>query len=626
MAEVSREDQIDIILGRTAVERGLITPVQLRDALAEQANGVSRGRMRPRRLGAILASKRFLTDPQVLSLERELEGQILEQETWHEQDMLFGQILIHRELARSEHIDECMREQAQAIQRGDSPVPLVGELLVERGYVSEENVAQVLAIQERTILVCSSCGRRCMVLTRNEKAPDQCAECNGRLDNLFESDRSSTEIRAADQEPSRPETVALGKYKVLRGIGRGRMGAVYEALDTQLNRKVALKFILSEIEGDDPATSRLVERFGIEAEMAARLPKHPHIVSVYEAGAINGRHFIAMELVQGKAMSVWQRENAPSVRRQLRLLRDVAAAVEFAHEHGVLHRDLKPQNVMVDPDDQPFVTDFGLAQAFAETDGGRATTRKGIAGTPRYMSPEQAAGEGRVDRRSDVFSLGVMLYEILTGHPPFQGATSQETRKRILNDPAPPMSGRIRGLPRHADLPALEAICMNALRKKPEARTPTAGHLSRELAKWLRSIEPGTAAPRRKRIPTLWILGAVAGVMALAIPLFVLVTSSASLESRLRQAENLRAEGRNEEALRAYEKLLKEHPDSGRAVRGWFEARLTEGREARSRALMELERALLVLQGADGRELPQAREQVRKAMERLRVLEESFTP
>src|SRR5262249_50846185 len=154
-----------------------------------------------------------------------------------------------------------------------------------------------------------------------------------------------------------------------------------------------------------------------EAQLSANLPKHPNIVTVYEAGLLDNRHFIAMECIDGKPLSWWRRKSSASIRQQVRLLRDVALAVHHAHENGILHCDLKPQNVMVDEKKRPFVTDFGLARRPGRDPG--AQLEDGMtAGTPAYMSPEQAQGLLQLDRRTDVYSLGVMLYEIVTGRIP----------------------------------------------------------------------------------------------------------------------------------------------------------------------------------------------------------------
>src|SRR5262249_6681900 len=158
------------------------------------------------------------------------------------------------------------------------------------------------------------------------------------------------------------------------------------------------------------------------------LPKHPHIVTVFDAGVIEGKRFIAMEFVQGQPMN---RRKRPGVENQIRLLRDVALAVDHAHKHGLIHRDLKPQNILVDERGEPHVTDFGLAMhAGQKADDSEPGM---VWGTPAYMSPEQTKRSSSLDARTDVYSLGVMLYEILAGRIPFQGASSKEILHKVVH-------------------------------------------------------------------------------------------------------------------------------------------------------------------------------------------------
>src|SRR5262249_14173112 len=159
----------------------------------------------------------------------------------------------------------------------------------------------------------------------------------------------------------------------------------------------ALKVILREFNPDHKSDGKDVERFIQEARLAAQLSKHPHIVSVHEADVADGHHYIAMELVRGRTFGEWRQQSGGSLREQIKVLRSVAMAVHYAHEHNVLHRDLKPGNVIVDDDQKPFVTDFGIARAEERDDGW-------VCGSPLYMSPEQARGLPGIDRRSDVYS------------------------------------------------------------------------------------------------------------------------------------------------------------------------------------------------------------------------------
>ena len=226
---------------------------------------------------------------------------------------------------------------------------------------------------------------------------------------------------------------SFGDYEVLEELGRGGMRIVYQAHQKSLDRTVALKMILrSELQ-----STADVARFRSEAESAARL-NHPGIVSVYEAGEHEGQPYFTMKLVEGMTLSQRLAEGPMPPREAAAILAPVCEAIHFAHTCGVLHRDLKPANILIDGDGRPHVSDFGLAKR-VETDSNLTTTGM-ILGTPSYMAPEQAAGtRGKLGPASDVYSLGTILYQMLTGRPPFQGVTPVDTVLLLLEqEPLPP--------------------------------------------------------------------------------------------------------------------------------------------------------------------------------------------
>jgi serine/threonine-protein kinase len=266
---------------------------------------------------------------------------------------------------------------------------------------------------------------------------------------------------------------AFGKYELLRELGRGGMGVVYLARQTDLDRVVALKMIL----GSHLATPEQVERFLAEARAAARL-RHPSVVQVYEAGEANGQPYFTMQYVEGRGLNDVLARDRPAVETAVRLLIDVARAVAYLHGQGLIHRDLKPANVLVDGDGRPYLTDFGLAKAL-EGDN-HLTSTGAILGTPSYLAPEQAAGSKDVGPRSDVYSLGAILYECLTGRPPFREATPLDTLVQVMEG-EPTLPRRLNpALPRE-----LELICLKCLEKPPEARYATAGELADDLQRFL---------------------------------------------------------------------------------------------------------------------------------------------
>ena len=280
---------------------------------------------------------------------------------------------------------------------------------------------------------------------------------------------------------------ALGQFvdfELLEELGRGGMGVVYKARHRQLDRVVALKMILS----GPWATPDELARFRAEAALAARLD-HPGIVPVYEIGTCEGKPYFSMKYVPGQTLAQLVAQGPLPSREAARYVLKVAEAVEHAHQKGILHRDLKPSNVLVDDAGEPHVSDFGLAKRVA--DGSGLTATGAIIGTPSYMPPEQAARQrGRLSPASDVYSLGAILYFLLTGRPPFQAPTLMDTLMQVLDqDPVPPrlLQPKVNR--------ALENICLKCLQKEPEFRYQTAGQLVTALHSYLQG-EPITGQPR----------------------------------------------------------------------------------------------------------------------------------
>ena len=274
----------------------------------------------------------------------------------------------------------------------------------------------------------------------------------------------------------------FGKYELLGEIGRGGMGVVFKARQKELNRFVALKMIV----GSHLASAELVGRFHAEARAVAQL-QHPHIIQVYEAGTVQGQHYFAMQYVDGTSLEHWVREDRDKLADGVRMLADIARAVDVLHRQGIIHRDLKPSNILIDRHSHAYLTDFGLAKCLQEA--GPQTMTGVVLGTPSYMSPEQAAGKKEVGPLSDVYSLGAILYEMLTGRPPFQEETALDTLVQVVE--GEPL------LPRHLNprVPAaLEWVCLKCLEKDPARRYSTALALAEDLERYLDG-EPVEARP-----------------------------------------------------------------------------------------------------------------------------------
>jgi eukaryotic-like serine/threonine-protein kinase len=275
-----------------------------------------------------------------------------------------------------------------------------------------------------------------------------------------------------------------GRYELVEELGRGAMGVVYRAHDPVIGRAVAVKTMRLAEQGSGLSHAELLSRFQTEARAAGRL-NHPNIVVVHDAGEEDGLFYIIMELVEGRSLEAQMlARQAFPVPRVVRLMQQACAALEFAHQHNVVHRDIKPANLMLTPDDTLKITDFGTAKIVAI--GNERTVQ--IIGTPSYMSPEQIKGRA-VDGRSDIFSLGVVLYELVTGEKPFSGENVTTVIYKIVNEEPIP--------PRELDSsihPGLSAVIERALAKSPSFRFQSCGEFFEALRNYNAFPDAATGA------------------------------------------------------------------------------------------------------------------------------------
>jgi predicted Ser/Thr protein kinase len=265
----------------------------------------------------------------------------------------------------------------------------------------------------------------------------------------------------------------FGDYELVTELGRGGMGVVYRAKQHRLDRTVAVKMLLTNA----VASASDLQRFRTEVEATAHL-QHPHIVRVYEVGEADGCPFYSMDYIDGPSLAQRLRDGPLPGKVAARYLVTIAQAVQHAHDRGILHRDLKPSNILLDAADRPYVTDFGLAKRVASDS--RQTHTGAILGTPSYMAPEQAAASKELTPAADVYGLGAVLYELVTGRPPFRAETPLDTLLQVIErEPAPP-----RLLNPKID-PDLETICLKCLDKVPHGRYATAQELAADLERYL---------------------------------------------------------------------------------------------------------------------------------------------
>src|SRR5438874_9628389 len=356
--------------------------------------------------------------------------------------------------------------------------------------------------------VCENCGEKIF----SDAPKGLCPAC------VLETGLGSlaNEIVAGIDDPGHPADIRMdfGDYELLEEIGRGGQGVVYRARQKSLNRTVALKVIgLGQW-----ATQAHLRRFRLEAEAAASL-NHPCIVPIYEIGEREGSCYFSMGLVEGGQLDeVVKRERMP-IRRAVELIAKLARTVHYAHEHSILHRDIKPGNVLLDKEGEPHLTDFGLAR-LVETES-TVTRTSDVLGTPSYMAPEQAHGNNvEVNAAADIYGLGAILYHLLTGSPPFVGRSTYETLRLLLE--TEPRQPRLMNPKVDCDL---STICLKCLEKDPKRRYSCALALAEDLERWLKH-EPIRA--RRTGIFTRgrkWVQRkpAIAAVIALSVALAVAV-------------------------------------------------------------------------------------------------------
>jgi predicted Ser/Thr protein kinase len=295
----------------------------------------------------------------------------------------------------------------------------------------------------------------------------------------------------------------FGDYEIIDEIARGGMGVVYKARQISLDRIVALKTILS----GQFASDGDVERFYTEARAAANL-QHPNIVAIHEVGQHDGQHYFSMDYVNGKSLAAFVEKGPLPVAQAVTYLKSIAEAIHYAHRHGILHRDLKPSNILIDSFGQPRITDFGIAKrigakevqsaAAGGTTDSSLTAAGEVLGTPSYMPPEQIdADPALLGPPSDVYSLGAILYELLTGQPPFRGHTARDTLLAVLQSPPSSVRRLNRRTPRE-----LELICLKCLQKDPARRYSSAAALADDLERFTlgqqtrAAADEGAVAPR----------------------------------------------------------------------------------------------------------------------------------
>jgi serine/threonine protein kinase len=535
----------DLLLGKIALREGMITREQLFDCLQAQDRNPSKS------IGSIMVSRGYLRNEDVDRLvalqAKAFDGVTDAASLTRRKSHVLGRLLVERGLATEYQVNECLRLQGRMTELGIQPVPMLGEVLVRRGYVLPEALETALQLQNLELYACPGCGAAIQLpAVPGEEDEYTCAACGAGVPFLFAKMASAVkealdvasreqdvdlpdEVRAAAAEPSK----RFGKYILIKEIGRGGAGIVYKAWQQDLNKVVALKVLPHE--SDTAAGIKTpfgdvedVKRFYNETRAHVDL-RHPNIVPILDFGTVDNHFFYTMQYIEGVTLDGVVREGIderafqttfisdkerfqPEERREtarivrgkgmplakaLELIRDLALAIDYAHGLGVYHRDIKPANIIIDRAAKPWLMDFGLAKI---TKIGDSAYVKGvIMGTPYYMPPEQAIGDmEQVDNLSDVYSLGAVLYEMVSGYCPYTGKTPDEVLQLLPKEAPEPVTVYVPGLPEDVAL-----IIQKAMAREKSRRYPSAGDLAADLKRYLAG-EPLNEEPRGARSRTVW--------------------------------------------------------------------------------------------------------------------------
>ena len=491
----------EILFGKIALAKRFVTKEQLAECVKLQSGG------RKEKIGALLFEKGHISEE---NLRKTMDLQNKRLRRKHatlkvpRKEVLFGRLAVKLGLATKEQVHEAIREQAIMHEMGKKH--RLGQIMIMKGYLTMLQVEMLLQCQNKKILQCPRCSTQFNVEGFLPGMKIECRKCG---EGMLEEPRKLESSEVAEQEhKSTAIGHRIGEYELIEEISRGGMGIVYKAKRKDFKRTVALKMLLDE----KRSSENEVERFQHEAESIARL-SHPNIVAIYDLNECGGQYFFVMEFVEGESLEDLLIRSKPNVKKSLEFVLTIAKALQYAHENGIYHRDVKPSNILMEKGTGRMVlTDFGLA---VKEEQSRRLTRSGFAmGTPAYMAPEQCqaqASPSAFDARTDIYQLGTVLYEMLTGDPPFDSPQPIEILLKKISEDAPE--------PRliNRDVPlAVQEICMRCIERDKSLRYQSCGELAADIEKYLEEGEEhmlDTRSPSLLIVKSFAILG-LAGIAA----------------------------------------------------------------------------------------------------------------
>ncbi|WP_372364560.1 protein kinase [Candidatus Uabimicrobium sp. HlEnr_7] len=454
----------DLLLGKVAIATKTLSKQDLRLCLEAQEHQGTH-------LGIVMLKKKFVNEQNLEKLIKQQQKKInVTQSREKGEDLVMCRLLLRKNLVEVERLEKYVRKQQQYRDRGTSTSLI--ELLLNNQEMSLVKLLETYHSISSETLACPGCQKNFRLMHLGPGKKVRCKHCK----TVFGAPTIEQEISACKrgQEISQAviEKEIFGNYELLEQIAEGGMGIVYRGQKKSTGQIVAIKVL-----GEGHRTSREAqERFAREARTLEML-KHPNIVSILEVGIENEIPYFCMDFIEGEALSDIISRGPLEIDRAVSIVKDICGGLEYAHKLGVVHRDIKSSNILINKDGTPKITDFGLAKCM---DSITVITRTGsLLGTPSYMSPEQAKGQlGRIGPRSDIYSLGVVFYKMLTGKNPFEGDSTVEIYQNILTvDPPPPSSDR----PEISK--KIDQICMKCLKKDAFQRFKTADSLAKELFK-----------------------------------------------------------------------------------------------------------------------------------------------